>query len=269
MTAPITTSAELDALPAGTKIECNSDLSLEVEQWVRKPDGMWKKHPAGVARVSSAQLVAEGDTWLVIFRPDQPTPSLPPTVEQIAAELIEHRVAGLRCKCGFRNPLSVNDTESDREQMMWHLAEAVHRLYPTCQPSREALSNALAEVFDIGTSPNALREADAVLALLPGRSEAEVALEARISELNALAEDIDREAAEQAARYRKNDVRCCAPGCNLRWEERQEYGCYVPQAGHLYDERELAEASKIVIEPTYDAQELRARAARLAEGEQR
>ena len=140
----------------------------------------------------------------------------------------EERVAV--CKCGVR----LGDSIDER----WHLANMT-----------------AAEV------------ADAFLALLPGRTEAEVALEARIAELNALADDIDREAAEQAARYRKNDVRCCVRGCDLRWEERQEYSCYIPGTGHDYDERELAEAAKVVIEPTYDAQEIRARAVRLVGGE--
>ena len=35
-------------------------------------------------------------------------------------------------------------------------------------PSREALAEALFQVYDHGTSPNAFREADAILALLAG-----------------------------------------------------------------------------------------------------
>lgn len=63
-------------------------------------------------------------------------------------------------------------------------AEAVASLYPTCQPSREAIADALhsdacPEDGEDGCScANYLREADAVLALLPGRTEAEVKAEA-------------------------------------------------------------------------------------------
>ena len=37
-------------------------------------------------------------------------------------------------------------------------------------PSREALAEALFQVYDHGTSPNAFREADAILALLAGKT---------------------------------------------------------------------------------------------------
>ena len=37
-------------------------------------------------------------------------------------------------------------------------------------PSREALAEALFQVYDHGTSPNAFREADAILALLAGET---------------------------------------------------------------------------------------------------
>ena len=42
------------------------------------------------------------------------------------------------------------------------------------KPSREDVSNALMEIFDLGTQPNAFREARAVLDLFPGRSVAEI-----------------------------------------------------------------------------------------------
>ena len=51
---------------------------------------------------------------------------------------------------------------------------------PTVKPSREWLSEALMQIYDHGTLPNALREADALLNLWPGRTEA----------LNVLAEKI-------------------------------------------------------------------------------
>lgn len=57
-------------------------------------------------------------------RPDRPA-VVKPGREEIARTLIEHRLVGLRCACGFIEPLSVNDTESDRARMMWHLADAL------------------------------------------------------------------------------------------------------------------------------------------------
>lgn len=37
-------------------------------------------------------------------------------------------------------------------------------------------------------------------------------------------------------------VRCL--DCNLRYEEREEYGCHEPGRGHTYDDQEIAEAEQ-------------------------
>lgn len=50
------------------------------------------------------------------------------------------------------------------------------------------------------------------------------------------------EAADRGARSERADVRC--PGCGLRYDERQQYGCGEPGHGHSYDEDELAEAAE-------------------------
>ena len=48
----------------------------------------------------------------------------------------------------------------------------------TTQPTVEALAGALMQVYDHGWQPNALREARALVALLPGRPESVVKAEA-------------------------------------------------------------------------------------------
>ena len=66
---------------------------------------------------------------------------------------------------------------SDKVFAVLYRPDALARTEPTEEQVAE-LSNALAQVFDIGTSPNAMREARAVLALLPQRvapSEEEIA----------------------------------------------------------------------------------------------
>jgi hypothetical protein len=91
-------------------------------------------------------------------------------------------------------------------------------------------------------------------------AEVEAHVQERIAEaLEAVADEWDREAAESAARSSVADVRCLS--CNLRYDERQEYGCHYEGCGHSYDAEELAEAAKPVIEPTYDGNRLRDRAA--------
>lgn len=85
--------------------------------------------------------------------------------------------------------------------------------------------------------------------------------EVAASELDSLADDLDKDAAEEAARCRVADVRCL--DCNLRYEERQEYGCQESGRRHYYDDQDMLEAAKVTIEPTYDAEGIRSRAARL------
>lgn len=70
-------------------------------------------------------------------------------------------------------------------------------------------------------------------------------LEARQADTRALtavralldAEEADKRQAD--ARERVGDVRCMS--CDLRYEERQQYGCHDTGRAHRYDERELAE----------------------------
>lgn len=86
----------------------------------------------------------------------------------------------------------------------------------------------------------------------------------RAAEARALREyatDVDREAADDVARRARNDVRCLS--CNLRYEERQDYGCHEPGRGHHYDGEELEEAGTPLVEATYDGDRLRDRADRI------
>lgn len=75
------------------------------------------------------------------------------------------------------------------------------------------------------------------------------------------ADAFDRKAAEHAARLDVDDVRCLR--CDLRYAERQQYGCMESGRGHDYDEDELAEAAVPKVEPTYDGNQLRDRADRI------
>ena len=116
----------------------------------------------------------------------QPSPSLPPTVEQIKEALL--RTTELRVGSQTGIPAHA------MPKLASGLAKAIHALYPTCQPSREALIAALdpwvvthhhgchEPVDEDWGSSLSTREApelaDAVLASLPGRSEAEVKAEA-------------------------------------------------------------------------------------------
>lgn len=47
---------------------------------------------------------------------------------------------------------------------------------------------------------------------------------------------------ESRVRAARGDVRCL--DCNLRYEERQEYGCHESGRGHSYDEDDLAAAEQ-------------------------
>lgn len=56
---------------------------------------------------------------------------------------------------------------------------------------------------------------------------------------------LDRELAEHeeaAARSARADVRCL--DCNLRYDERKEYGCVIDGTAHSYDEDELNEVAE-------------------------
>ncbi|WP_136054338.1 hypothetical protein [Microbacterium sp. K24] len=89
-------------------------------------------------------------------------------------------------------------------------------------------------------------------------------VEVRAQELDAYASAIDLEAAEDSARIRVTNVRCM--GCDLRYEERQQYGCGESGRGHSYSDYELAEAAVIEVEATWDGDQARERAASLRSG---
>lgn len=130
----------------------------------------------GRTEVEVSDVIASVDVLelplTILYRPGQPAPSLPPTVEQIADAIeAELRARTFPPDITGRGGIGLSSRQ---------LAEAVHKLYPTCQPSRDAARRAIFskapdywDEIDIGTA------ADAVLALLPGRSEAEVKAEAR------------------------------------------------------------------------------------------
>ena len=75
------------------------------------------------------------------------------------------------------------------------------------------------------------------------------------------ADMLDQERAEDAAQSRVADVRCL--DCDLRHEERDEYSCGQPGRGHYYAPDSLAHAATVTIEPTWDGNQARARAAAL------
>lgn len=76
--------------------------------------------------------------------------------------------------------------------------------------------------------------------------------------LRTMAGEADRKSAERAAISRENDVRCS--DCNLRFGESDQYSCVIEGTGHRYFEDELTRAREDRIEPTYDGNQLRARA---------
>lgn len=76
--------------------------------------------------------------------------------------------------------------------------------------------------------------------------------------LRTMAGEADRKSAERAAISRENYVRCS--DCNLRFGESDQYSCVIEGTGHRYFEDELTRAREVRIEPTYDGNQLRARA---------
>ena len=67
-----------------------------------------------------------------------------------------------------------------------------------------------------------------------------LAAEAKLAEIQRLADEEAAEDAKWAAIYRQNDVRCI--DCQLRYGERDQYSCVEPGTRHQYSERELEEA---------------------------
>lgn len=64
-----------------------------------------------------------------------------------------------------------------------------------------------------------------------------------VAKVEALVDAEVREAIEAHVRAARADVRCMS--CNLRYEERQEYGCHESGRPHDYDEDDLAAAEEI------------------------
>ena len=65
----------------------------------------------------------------------------------------------------------------------------------------------------------------------------------QVDRVKALLEAEIASVVESRVRAARADVRCL--DCNMRYEERQEYGCHVPGHGHDYDEGDFAGAEEI------------------------
>ncbi len=163
MTEIITTAEELDALPIRSIA-----IDEDGDAYQKYSDG-WR---AAFCDPDPEEAFDLPERLALVHRPGQPAPSLPPTMEQIEDLLV-------RCRSSVSGELVIPTA-----------AIHIHALYPTCQPSRDAARRAIFskapdywDEIDIGTA------ADAVLALLPGRSEAEVKAEA----LREAADAADRE----------------------------------------------------------------------------
>lgn len=69
------------------------------------------------------------------------------------------------------------------------------------------------------------------------------AAEAKIARIEALRDAEIADQIERRVRAARGDVRCL--DCNLRYAERQEYGCHESGRGHSYDEGDLVAAEQI------------------------
>lgn len=67
--------------------------------------------------------------------------------------------------------------------------------------------------------------------------------DAKIESVRALLASEIADSIERRVRSALGDVRCL--DCNLRHDERQEYGCHWPGQGHSYDEGDLAAAEAV------------------------
>lgn len=106
-------------------------------------------------------------------------PSLPPTVEQIEATI---HAAFDACELG--------------DPGYRIAANAVHRLYPTCQPSREAIAQWVNGPWFKSREYDAEPVIDSILSELPGRTESEVKAEALREFRTQLAERLSGEWAD-------------------------------------------------------------------------
>lgn len=80
--------------------------------------------------------------------------------------------------------------------------------------------------------------------------------------LREAAEAFDRDTAEITAAVRVANVRCLH--CSLRYEERDLYLDPCTSRGdHEYSQTDLDEARKVIVEPTWEGEQLRERAAQI------
>lgn len=229
----ITTAEELDALPTNSAWKCACGyhgIKGRSDRYVL----------ASGRRLTRAEVLEDHFPLTVLYNPDQPA-SATPTREQIAEVLAEHRLRSAAvtldggsshaCSCGLEWTANPGDYASWER----HHAVALAALYPTCQPSRGAVGEAialhLARYMDAEEDEGDV--ADAILALLPGRPEAEVKAEAlqdakaEIAALvasqpsrEAVAVEIERHGYEQSRNlgYYRSEVTCDC-GLVLWWGE--------------------------------------------------
>lgn len=88
----------------------------------------------------------------------------------------------------------------------------------------------------------------------PHRTESEIKAEA----LREAAAEFDHSSAQRAAEDRVRSVRC--DSCELRYDQRDQYGCVTSLTPHSYSEVEFDEARQLDVEPTWTGARLRNRA---------
>lgn len=174
----IATAAELDALPVGSIVKVSDGLEMPASFWLNGKGGLWWTF-AATHGYSSAEM-AEGWAFTVIYRPDQ-QPIAQPTVEH-------HQLLGIGMVCACRGSWPCPDAEGVAEPRVSANSRSVANdpvaatpdQRPTAQPTVEQVERAL-HTHGWGSSyPRHTRReaATAVLALLPGRTEAAIKAEA-------------------------------------------------------------------------------------------
>ena len=199
MTEIITTAEELDEFVDAMETDYVFATDANAQPWIiysTEDDVDAVTFPMetedGRTEVEVSDLIASIDglglPLTILYRPGQPVPSLPPTVEQIA-DAIE---AELKARTFLPDVTGQGGIGLSSHQ----LAEAVHKLYPTCQPSREQIESVVIRQIQWQRRDGMVPEyevanycATQILALIPGRSEAEVKAEA----LREAADAADRE----------------------------------------------------------------------------
>ncbi|MPN33947.1 hypothetical protein SDC9_181439 [bioreactor metagenome] len=131
-----------------------------------------------------------------------------------------------------------------------------HAAAQRVQPSREAIVEAITGPWFNSRTYSPEVVAINVEVLFSGQPTVQ---DVRAQMLRELADEEDREAAEEYARANTASVRCAR--CDLRYEEREQYSCHE-HTPHDYREDELLEAGEVRVVPTYGGDQLRARADR-------